>query len=313
MLRNVVEFAPDAIVLIDKSGQIAHINAQTEAMFGYTRQELLGQPVEQLIPHRFRDNHPNLRNSFFANPSRRAMGAGRDLFGLRKDGIEFPIEIGLNPVTTDDEVLVLASIVDITNRKQSEEKELLLMQELRQGVSLLAATSEQIMDSVNQTVVSTQQTAVSISEIASTVRQVKETASSAEEKAKAVTHSVERTQSVATNGSLAVEEILQSMSQIRNQMDAIGESILRLSEQTQTVGEVVSMVSDMAEQGSKAVEIGYQRAQVSGKAIASTSQQQNLGMDQISDAMENIHQASQDNVRGIQQVEKAVHNLRQMG
>lgn len=392
-IRQVIEAVPNAIVQVNRDGVITLVNSQTETLFGYSRDELVGQPVDKLIPDRFRVNHDGFIASYFQNPRTRAMGAGRELYGRRRDGSEFPVEIGLNPITTDEELLVLASIVDITISKQSEDKEDLLMQELHQGVSLLAATSEQIMDSVNQTAISTQQTATSISEIATTVRQVKETALLAGEKAKGVTHSVERTQSVAEDGRLAVEETLQSMSQIRNQMGAIGESILRLSEQTQTVSEVVSMVSDMAEQsnllgvnasieaakagdlgkgfsvvaqeikalasqskkataqvrvilndvqkamtkavmvaeqGSKAVEIGFQRSQVSGKAIASlnqclidsstmaieiasTSQQQNLGMDQISEAMENIHQASQDNVRGIQQVEKAVHNLRQMG
>ena len=92
--RQVVESAPNAIVMIGSTGLIEMVNAQTERVFGYTRDELLGKPVEMLVPERYRSNHPGLRTSFFANPVSRPMGAGRDLYGLRKDGSEFPVEIG---------------------------------------------------------------------------------------------------------------------------------------------------------------------------------------------------------------------------
>ncbi|AOP35982.1 PAS domain-containing sensor histidine kinase [Leptospira tipperaryensis] len=117
-----VESTPNAIILVNKEGKVVFINAQTEKLFGYLRTELVGRIVEELIPVRYRDRHPDFRNSFFDSPQVRPMGAGRDLFGLRKDGIEFPIEIGLNPVVTADGTLVLASIIDITQRKKAEER-----------------------------------------------------------------------------------------------------------------------------------------------------------------------------------------------
>ena len=83
------------------------VNAQAEQVFGYSRAELLGQPMEMLVPQRFRGNHPDLRRAFFADPSPRPMGAGRDLFGVKKDGNEFPVEIGLNPIETDEGPMVL--------------------------------------------------------------------------------------------------------------------------------------------------------------------------------------------------------------
>lgn len=132
--RRVVESAPNAMVMINRFGTIEMVNAQAEQMFGYTRAEMLGELVEMLVPERFRHHHPGMRTGFFDAPKSRPMGAGRDLFGRRKDGSEIPIEIGLNPIETDDGPMVLSAIVDISDRKQKEmhvraalqEKELLL-------------------------------------------------------------------------------------------------------------------------------------------------------------------------------------------
>ncbi|HEV7745396.1 MAG TPA: PAS domain S-box protein [Pyrinomonadaceae bacterium] len=120
-LRLVVEAAPNAMIMANEQGQITLINKQTEQLFGYSRTELLGQLVEILLPQRYSAAHPEHRKGFFRDPSTRAMGAGRDLYGRRKDGTEVPIEIGLNPIKTPDGVFVLASIIDITARKQAEE------------------------------------------------------------------------------------------------------------------------------------------------------------------------------------------------
>jgi PAS domain S-box-containing protein len=120
--RRVVEAAPSAMVMINATGRIEMVNAQAEQVFGYARAEMLGQPVEMLVPERFRAHHPGLRGSFFADPKARPMGAGRDLFGLKKDGTEFPIEIGLNPIETDEGPMVLSAIVDISARKRLEER-----------------------------------------------------------------------------------------------------------------------------------------------------------------------------------------------
>jgi PAS domain S-box-containing protein len=119
--RRVVESAPNAMVMINVAGGIEMVNAQAQHVFGYTREELLGQPVEMLVPERFRRHDPGLRASFFGDPRSRPMGAGRDLYGLRKDGSEFPVEIGLNPIETDEGPMVLSAIVDISDRKQREE------------------------------------------------------------------------------------------------------------------------------------------------------------------------------------------------
>jgi PAS domain S-box-containing protein len=118
--RRVVEAAPSAMIMISGTGRIEMVNAQAEELFGYSRSELLGQTVEMLVPMRFRGHHPDLRRSFFADPHARPMGVGRDLHGLRKDGSEFPVEIGLNPIETEEGPMVLSAIVDISDRKHKE-------------------------------------------------------------------------------------------------------------------------------------------------------------------------------------------------
>ena len=114
--------------MVDHVGKILLVNTQIEKSFGYSRTELIGQRIEMLVPERFRGKHPEYRKEFMASPNARPMGAGRDLFGLRKDGTEFPIEIGLNPIETEQGTLVLSTIVDITERKQIETERIELLE-----------------------------------------------------------------------------------------------------------------------------------------------------------------------------------------
>lgn len=120
--RQMVEAAPNAMVLVNKHGAIEMVNKQAEAIFGYSRTELLGQSIDCLLPERFRHQHSGHRASFFADLQPRAMGIGRDLYGRRKDGSEFPVEVGLNPIETEDGIKVLSAITDISARKRMEER-----------------------------------------------------------------------------------------------------------------------------------------------------------------------------------------------
>ncbi len=145
-IRLVIEAAPNAMVMVDQQGRIVLVNSETEKMFGYDREELIDQPVEILVPQRFRGEHPRHRARFFQAPASRAMGAGRDLFGVRKDGTEFPIEIGLNPVETEDGVLVLSAIVDITERKRAEQALCKSEANLREALSQLQLQANELQD-----------------------------------------------------------------------------------------------------------------------------------------------------------------------
>ena len=118
--RQAVESSPYAIVMVNASGTIEMVNSQTEMFFGYPRHELIGQPVEMLVPERFRSAHIGFRQAYLADPVPRNMGVGRDLFGLRKDGTEFSVEIGLSLIDNQEETIILSTIVDITQRKEAE-------------------------------------------------------------------------------------------------------------------------------------------------------------------------------------------------
>lgn len=120
--RRVVEWAPNAMVMIDAQGCIVLVNAEAERVFGYPRSDLVGRPVEKLVPNQFSGNHAAFRDGFFANPAPRPMGSGRDLFARHANGSEFPVEIGLNPIDTDNGLMVLAAVVDITERKRAQQR-----------------------------------------------------------------------------------------------------------------------------------------------------------------------------------------------
>ena len=118
--KALLESAPDAIIIVKYDGSIMLVNSQAEKIFGYQREELLGKDIEILVPERFRGKHPGHRTDFFKNPHARAMGAGFDLAGKRKDGKEFPLEIRLSPLETDEGTLAMAAIRDTTDRKLVE-------------------------------------------------------------------------------------------------------------------------------------------------------------------------------------------------
>ena len=120
--RDLLESTPDAIVMVNVTGRIVLVNSQAERVFGYPRAELLGQAVEMLLPHRYRGAHLGHRSSFFGQPRTRTMGAGLELHGLHKDRGEFPVEISLSPIDTEEGTMVMSAIRDITDRKRADQK-----------------------------------------------------------------------------------------------------------------------------------------------------------------------------------------------
>ena len=120
LFQQFFEASPDGVLVVNSKGLITRVNAQTEKMFGYSRAEMQGQPIEILVPDRFRKGHERDRSHYQAEPHMRAMGAGLELFARRRDGSEFPVEIMLSPISSGEEAMVLTVVRNITLRKQAE-------------------------------------------------------------------------------------------------------------------------------------------------------------------------------------------------
>jgi len=129
-LKLAIEASPSGMLMVDANGNIVMVNAKIEDLFGYHREELIGFKIEKIIPDKYKKSHPAMREKFFQLPEARAMGVGRDLYGLNKNGKEFPVEVGLNPISTESGQIVLASVVDITERRKIEESMRLAKEDL---------------------------------------------------------------------------------------------------------------------------------------------------------------------------------------
>ncbi|MBV8275736.1 MAG: PAS domain S-box protein, partial [Verrucomicrobia bacterium] len=151
-LRLVVEGSPNGIVLINNRGRIELVNTEAEMLFGYWREELIGQPVEILVPERFREAYSLHRAKFIVAPKPRTLGAGRELFGRRKDGSEFPVEIGISPIQGEKGILILAAVVDISARKQAEAESRLYREELAHlaRIEIVAEMATALAHELNQ-------------------------------------------------------------------------------------------------------------------------------------------------------------------
>jgi PAS domain S-box-containing protein len=244
----VLEALPVGFVMVNDHGAIALVNSQSERIFGYSRQELIGQPIEILVPAAFRSRHVDDRRGFLADPVPRTMGAGRDLFARRKDGSEVPVEIGLGPVDTPQGSFVLASIIDISERKTAEAARDRLLAAVTETAQNVASAAAEILAGSTQQASGAQQQAAAVSETVATVDQVAQTSEQAAQRARAVAESSQRTVEVSRAGRKAVDEAVAVMGTVNEQVEAVAENILALAEQAQQIGEIIATVNEIAEQ-----------------------------------------------------------------
>ncbi len=245
---HALEAAPVGILMVDGAGKVVLANALAQRIFGYTRAELLGIAVDTLVPEHVRYTHPQQRTGFLANPSPRTMGAGRDLYALRKDGREVPVEIGLSPLVTEQGTFVLASIIDISERKRSEEAKTQLLLAVAETASQLAAASSEILAATTQQASGAQQQAAAVTQTATTVDEVAQTSDQAAQRAKTVAETSQRSVEISRAGRKAVDETVAGMGVVKEQVEGIAESILALAEQAQAIGEIIATVAEIAEQ-----------------------------------------------------------------
>jgi PAS domain S-box-containing protein len=245
---RVLEALPVGILMVDGAGLITVVNAQAVGIFGYARHEIVGQPVEILLPAGTRGRHVDDRNGFLAHPVPRRMGAGRDLFALRKDGREVPVEVGLSPVTTPQGLFVIASIVDISERKAAEADRDRLLKAVTETAHNVASVAADILASTTQQASGAQEQAVALSQTVTTVDEVAQTSDQAAQRARTVAESSQRTVDVSRAGRKSVDEAVSAMGEVKERVESLAEQVLALADQAQEIGEIIATVHEIAEQ-----------------------------------------------------------------
>lgn len=285
-LHNIINGAPNGLLMINREGKIVLVNRTIERIFGYSREELIDRPIEMLVPDKIRGGHVALRSNYFLSPGARSMGAGRDLYGVRKDRTVVPVEIGLDAVQLNGELFALASIVDIAERKQAVaviaeaagaisagdltrpefiesademgkitaafNKMVRSLRAIRSQTKALtsevATASSQIAAGSLQQVASLTQTAASLNEITTTAEEFKTTMQEFVDRARAVQEAATETAKQSAEGRTLTQESAARIGQVRANSQAAGESVLKLAEQMQRIGEITATVNEIADQ-----------------------------------------------------------------
>ena len=307
--RLIVEATPLGFVAINRQGVIELINTQVEKLFGYHREELIGQPIEVLLPQRYRGDHPGHRSGFFADPRPRVMGMGRDLSGLRKDGTEFPIEIGLNAIAVDGETLALAAVADISERKQVEAATRTFLDGIIENIHALASSSEELTAVSQQMASSSEETRAQANVVSGAAEHMSK---NAENVSKSVEDLGASIREIAKNAHEAARVATTGV-EVANTTTA---TVAKLGESSAEIGKVLKVITSIAQQTNLLAlnaTIEAARAGEAGKGFAvvanevkELAKETAKATEDIAQKIDAIRQVTQGAVEAIAQISKII-------
>lgn len=237
----------DALITIDEEGRVLACNTATERIFGYENHEVVGRRASSLAAALY-DENADYQNGDLQPGEMRVLGGESEVRGNRSDGSSFPTSLRVSQMNHAGEKLFIATMQDITDRKQAERERGQLFEAIRDAVQRLTTASTEILATTSEQSVGTQQQASTVSELVATAEQIAQSANQAMERSNAVAKSARYTDEVGVTGRSAVEESITAMQNVKSQVESLAESILSLAERAQAIGEITATVNDIAEQ-----------------------------------------------------------------
>ncbi|WP_197231491.1 methyl-accepting chemotaxis protein [Novipirellula artificiosorum] len=243
----IMDSTADAIVTINREGTLLSANASTTSLFGYTASQLIGQNSSILSPQIF-DNRATCESRKLVAGEVRSLGSESHVTGLHRDGLKIPIALRVAEINYAGEQLYIATLQDVSERKQNELERNQLSSAVRGAVQRLASASQQILATTSEQATGSQEQAATVAEVVATAEEIAQTAAQAAQRASEVAQAAKHAQDVGSNGLQAIEDSIAAMNDVKNQVESIAENMLSLADRAQAIGEITATVNDIAEQ-----------------------------------------------------------------